>query len=299
MESVLKTKQLIKTFHGKRAVNCVDMDIEKGEIYGFIGKNGAGKTTLMRMVTGSSLPTSGSIELFGSTDIEEGRKRIGSLVDYPCLFQSKTAVENMKLNAILSGGADEKTINRILFQVGLIDTGKKKVKSFSLGMKQRLGIGISLLANPEFLVLDEPNIGLDPTGMKETRNLLLSLNKEYGTTILISSHMLDELSKIATRYGIINDGYLIEELSAEEIQKRSRRGLKISVDNAQKAAEIITANLTACEFKIASANLIYLYSNYGDSGKIIQILSAGGVAISEIMYETDTLDEYFISRIGE
>ena len=196
----------------------------------------------------------------------------------------------MKLNAILSGGADEKTINRILFQVGLIDTGKKKVKSFSLGMKQRLGIGISMLANPEFLVLDEPNIGLDPTGMKETRNLLLSLNKEYGTTILISSHMLDELSKIATRYGIINDGYLIEELSAEEIQKRSRRGLKISVDNAQKAAEIITANLTACVFKIASANLIYLYSNYGDSGKIIQILSAGGVAISEIMYETDTLD---------
>jgi len=275
------------------------MDIEKGEIYGFIGKNGAGKTTLMRMVTGSSLPTGGSIELFGSTDLEKGRKRIGSLVDLPCLFQGKTALENMKLNAILSGGADEITINRILFQVGLIGTGSKKVKSFSLGMKQRLGIGISLLANPEFLVLDEPNIGLDPTGMKEIRNLLLSLNKEYGTTILISSHMLDELSKIATRFGIINDGFLIEELSAEEIQKRSRRCLRVIVGNAQKAAEAIAANLPACEFKIVSSNQVQLYSNYGDSSKVIQLLSADGITISEIMYETDKLDDYFISRIGE
>jgi len=299
MELVLHTKQLTKSFDGKRAVNCVDMDIEKGEIYGFIGKNGAGKTTLMRMVTGAALPTSGSIELFGSANVEEGRKRMGSLVDRPCLFPGKTAAENMKLNAILSGGADEIKINRILFQVGLIGTANKKVKNFSLGMKQRLGIGVALLNNPDFLVLDEPNIGLDPTGMKEIRDLLLSLNREYGTTILISSHMLDELSKIATRYGIINAGYLIEELSANEIQKRCQSRLKICVDNSEKAAEIIANNLTACILKVASANVIFLYSHHGDSAKIIQILSAGGVVINEIMYEADKLDEYFISRIGE
>jgi len=223
MELVLQTKQLTKSFNGKCAVNCVDMEIKKGEIYGFIGKIGSGKTTLMRMLTGSALPTGGSIELFGSTDLETGRKRMGSLVDLPCLFQSKTAAENMRLNAILSGGADEKEITRILLQIGLIGTVNKKVKSFSPGMKQRLGIGIALLSKPDFLVLDEPAVGLDPAGINYVRNLILYMNKEFGTTILISSHIPDELTQIAARYGIISNGYLVKELSADEIRNKAEK----------------------------------------------------------------------------
>ena len=191
------------------AVNNVNMTIHKGDIYGFIGKNGAGKTTFKRLVLGTAFLTKGEIKLFGGEPFDKARRKIGSLIEAPGLYKNCTAYENLKQFSLIYGGTDAE-IKEILSLVGLAATGNKKAGKFSLGMRQRLGIAIALLGNPEFLVLDEPVNGLDPAGMKEVRDLILKLNHEKNITILISSHLLDELSKIVTRYGSINDGMLIE-----------------------------------------------------------------------------------------
>ena len=210
MEYVLRTQNLTKQFGEKTAVKNVSMQIKKGEIYGFIGKNGAGKTTLMRLVLGAAMPTGGSIELFGGEEsVNETRHRIGALLEYPCIYKNCTALENLRRFAILTG-ADTDELEDILDLVGLKGVGRKKAGQFSLGMKQRLAIGIALLGHPEFLVLDEPINGLDPAGIKEIRDVILALNQKKGVTFLVSSHLLDELSKIVTTYGIIKDGVLIE-----------------------------------------------------------------------------------------
>ena len=209
MDYVLRTQGLTKQFGAKLAVNNVSMQIKKGDIYGFIGKNGAGKTTLMRLVLGAAMPTSGSIELFGGRESESrARHRIGALLEYPCIYKNCSALENLRRFAILTGG-DTAELEDILKLVGLGSTGGKKAGQFSLGMKQRLAIGIALLGHPEFLVLDEPINGLDPAGIKEIRDVILTLNQKKGVTFLVSSHLLDELSKIVTTYGIISDGALI------------------------------------------------------------------------------------------
>ena len=216
METVLKTVGLSKKYGSRYVVRGVNMTINKGDIYGFIGKNGAGKTTFMRVILGLSEPTEGSFELFGGISREEAGRKTGALIEAPGIYPNCTAKENMKRFALLKG-ADANSIDGILEFVGLGDVGNKKAGKFSLGMKQRLGIAVALLGDPEFLVLDEPVNGLDPAGMKEVRDLIVKLNKERGITVLISSHLLDELSKIVTRYGIINNGVLVDELGAAEI----------------------------------------------------------------------------------
>lgn len=197
MKYVLRTNKLTKRFGAKCAVNGVSMQIRKGEIYGFIGKNGAGKTTLMRLVLGAAMPSDGNIELFGGEELSRARHRIGALLEYPCLYKGCSAYENLKRFSLLTGNTKDELLE-ILELVGLKNVGKKKVGKFSLGMKQRLAIGVALLGHPEFLVLDEPVNGLDPAGIKEIRDVILRLNREKGVTFLISSHLLDELSKIVT-----------------------------------------------------------------------------------------------------
>lgn len=238
MALVIETKKLTKKFPNKIAVNQVDIHVEQGDIYGLIGKNGAGKTTTMRMILGTLFPTDGEILLFGNSNLAAERKRIGSLIEAPGLYRNCSAYENMKRFSILYGGTDQE-IKEILDFVGLGNVGKKKAGHFSLGMKQRLGIALALLGNPELLVLDEPINGLDPAGIKEIRDLITKLNKEKGVTFLISSHLLDELGKIATRYGIINNGELVDEISAEELQERCKTCLIIEVDNIKKGGGII------------------------------------------------------------
>lgn len=221
MEYVLRTDKLTKCFGDKKAVNKVSMQIKKGDIYGFIGKNGAGKTTLMRLVLGVAEPSDGRITLFNGQPLSYARHHIGALLEYPCLYKNCTAYENLKRFSLLTD-SNNKQINNILKLVGLDKVGNKKVGKFSLGMKQRLGIGIALLGDPEFLISDEPVNGLDPTGIKEIRDVILRLNHERGITFLISSHLLDELAKIVTTYGIINDVVLIEQISAAELEHRCR-----------------------------------------------------------------------------
>ena len=219
MNAVLKTSQLTKTYSSKQVVKELSMTIQQGDIYGFIGKNGAGKTTLIRMIAGLATPSSGSIELFGSSDLVKERAKIGTVIESPALFPNMTARENLITQCRIANVKDLRVVDETL-ELVLSNTGKKKAKNFSLGMRQRLAIAIALIGDPEFLILDEPTNGLDPEGIKEIRDLILHLNQKKHITVLISSHILSELSKFATRYGIIHNGSLIEEFTEEELWKR-------------------------------------------------------------------------------
>lgn len=296
MKYVLRTSKLTKRFGAKCAVNGVSMQIRKGEIYGFIGKNGAGKTTLMRLVLGAAMPSDGDIELFGGEELSRARHRIGALLEYPCLYKGCSAYENLKRFSLLTGNTKGELFE-ILELVGLKNVGKKKVGKFSLGMKQRLAIGVALLGHPEFLVLDEPVNGLDPAGIKEIRDVILRLNREKGVTFLISSHLLDELSKIVTTYGIIKDGVLIEQISADELETRCRHHLKITVDNVQKALSLLACITDRSTIKV-EGNSLYLYSLIDKSDRINRLLVRHGIRVSELKIQTASLEEYFLERMG-
>ncbi|MCD8308213.1 MAG: ATP-binding cassette domain-containing protein [Clostridia bacterium] len=294
MEAILKTFDLTKKYGEKIAVNKVNMTINKGDIYGFIGRNGAGKTSTMKLILGLTFPTDGKIELFGGEPLDKGRRKIGSLIEAPGLYKNCTAYENMKRYSILSGGTD-KNIKEYLQLVNLGSTGGKKAGAFSLGMRQRLGIALALLGEPEFLVLDEPINGLDPEGIKDIRDIILRLNKEKGITFLISSHLLDELAKITTRYGIINNGILVEEVTAQEIEKRCSSGLVITVNDVVKAARLL--NERAPELNAAvRGNKVYL-RNTESAAKINGFLVRNGVEVSELTTNANSFEDYFIKRI--
>ncbi|MCB6202807.1 ABC transporter ATP-binding protein [Extibacter muris] len=221
MSVILRTNHVTKRYGSRPVVSDLSMTIHKGDIYGFIGKNGAGKTTLIRMITGLAAPSDGNMLLFGKPDLLEGRRKIGTVIESPAFYPGMTARENLIAQCRLQG-EDSAQVDEILALVGLDDTGKKKARNFSLGMRQRLAIGIALIGTPELLILDEPTNGLDPEGIKEIRELILKLNKEKDITVLISSHILGELSKFATRYGIIHQGRLIEEFTEDELWERCR-----------------------------------------------------------------------------
>lgn len=297
METVLKTTDLTKTFGKKMAVNHVSMTIEKGDIYGFIGKNGAGKTTFMRLLLGTAFPTKGQITLFDGMALDEARHKIGSLVEMPGIYKNCTAYENLKLFSTIYGGTEEE-IREILRLVGLDNTGKKKAGKFSLGMKQRLGIAIALLGNPEFLVLDEPVNGLDPSGMKEVRDLILHLNKEKKITFLISSHLLDELSKVVTKYGIINNGILVEEVLAEELTERCKHKLIFTVDDTDKAVSVLSDVIPKEEIRVKDGQVV-LSSHLEEAGSLNKLLVQHDILVSAVYEQTDGLEQYFMKRIGD
>lgn len=295
---ILKVQNLTKKYGKKECVSNLNMTINKGDIYGFIGRNGAGKTTTIKMLVGLSEPTNGKITLFESNNLNKYRRRIGTVIEAPAFVPHFSARENMYLQWLLLGNKDISIIDKTLELVGLSNVGRKKAKNFSLGMKQRLGIAMTLMGNPEFLILDEPTNGLDPEGIIEVRELLLKLNKEKNITILISSHILSELSRLATRYGIINEGKLIDEFTSEELEKRCLSSLIISVDDANKAGEIIKAELNSNNFKIVDNNTIELYDFINEPGKVNSILSKGDVIVETIAKNKADLESYFMKVIG-
>ena len=296
MEYVLRTKSLTKKFDSKIAVNAVDMNVAKGDIYGFIGRNGAGKTTAMKLILGLLNATEGEIELFGGEPLEKARGRIGSLIEAPGIYKNCTAYENMKRFSIIYGGTDE-DIAQLLKLVGLENTGNKKAGRFSLGMKQRLGMAIAMLGNPEFLILDEPINGLDPEGIKDIRNTVLNLNREKGVTFLISSHLLDELAKIVTRYGIINNGVLTEEISAEDLNAMCESGLKVRVDDVGKAITALLPLIPQEEIRVSDGELVLPIDV--DAAGVNELLVKGGVRVSELGAMRGDMEEYFIARLGK
>lgn len=296
METVLRTQSLTKRFREKVAVNKVNITIERGDIYGFIGKNGAGKTTTMKLILGLNFPDEGKIEYFGGTPPEKACRKIGSLIEAPGLYKNCTAYENMKRFSILSGGTDKEIKDRLRL-VGLGNMGNKKAGEFSLGMRQRLGIAIALLGDPEFLILDEPINGLDPEGIREIRDVIASLNRERGVTFLISSHFLDELAKVVTKYGILSGGVLQEEITAKQLEERCRSGLKITVDNIAKALSVLEGRIGRSNIGIAGRSLI-LQSDTEYVGKINALLVRSGVEVKELALQHGGVEDYFIERLG-
>ncbi|MGG5317979.1 ATP-binding cassette domain-containing protein [Enterococcus sp. AZ072] len=300
-KTILRTTQLSKSYTGRMAVSEINMTIRKGEIYGFIGENGAGKTTLLRLITSLILPSCGEIELFGSSkadDLQQARTRIGSMIETPAFFPKMTARENLEYYWIQRGLVDENEIERVLQLVNLSDTGRKKFHQFSLGMKQRLGLALAIMGNPEFLILDEPINGLDPTGMIEFRNLIKRLNEEYQTTILISSHILSELAHIATRYGIIHQGKMLKEFTQEELAEDIRGFISVKVDDAQTAGRIIRSALDDTNFEVVSKEEIHLFSFFDDPSIVIETLSSNGIKVYSSNEVKINLEDYFVSVIN-
>lgn len=300
-EYILRTNGLTKTYKKHHAVNKVNLSIRKGDIYGFIGQNGAGKSTMLRLVTGLAFPTEGTMELFGTdakAGLNEAQKRMGAIIESPALFLDMTAEENLEVHRRQKGIPGKDCIKETLELVDLTDTGNKKVKNFSLGMKQRLGLAVALLSDPEFLILDEPTNGLDPIGIVELRELIQKLNREKGLTVLISSHILGELYQLATTYGIIHEGRLIEELSLQELDEKCRQHLKIKVDNVTKAAAVLEEDLGLTNFEVMPDGTINLYQYLDDVRTVSKKLTDSGLVIEHLARTGDSLESYFSKLVG-
>ncbi len=298
MENILKTVDITKKFSKKVAVSAVNMNIKKGDIYGFIGRNGAGKTTLIKMLVGLSQPTSGSVELFDSKNLNKARHKIGTVIEAPAFVPHLSARQNMLIQWTLLGSKDKSIIDETLKLVGLGNVGNKKVKKFSLGMKQRLGIAMTLMGEPEFLILDEPTNGLDPEGIIEIRQMLKKLNQEKGLTILISSHILGELSKLATRYGIINDCVLVEEFTEQELSERCKASLIVKVNDVVKACEILKSELNTDKFSVLNENTIEISDFVDNPGMVNSTLAKNDVIVDSISNKSIDLEDYFMKVIG-
>lgn len=297
MEAILKATNITKKYGSKIVLKNVNMTINKGDIYGFIGKNGAGKTTFMRVILSLTPKDNGNVMYYDNKNISDIGLKVGSLIESPGLYKNATAYENLKRFSILYG-ADESKIDEILRIVGLENTGKRKAKDFSLGMRQRLGIAIALLGDPELLILDEPINGLDPEGIKEIRDVIVKLNKEKNITFLISSHLLDELSKVVTKYGIINNGELIEEISSKDLNEKCKNKLIIEVDKPNEAFNKLISIIPEKDIRI-NKEQIEINSHINESGNINKLLVESGIMVNAIYPNLDSLEEYFMKRIGE
>lgn len=300
-EVILKTYNITKKYGNQVAVNNVNMTIKKGEIYGFIGQNGAGKTTLIRLITGLIHKTGGEIELLGATgenELNKSRTMVGSLIETPSFYTNMTARENLEVSRLVRDIPGKKCIDEVLELVGLKDVEKKKVKNFSLGMRQRLGIANALMGNPKLLILDEPINGLDPMGIVEIRELLKKINKEKDMTILISSHILSELSELATTYGIISNGKLIEEITAEELAEKCRQYIDLKVDDTSRAVTLLERELGISDYEVLEDKKIKVFSNLENVGEVNSILSKSGVIVQSISIKGENLEEYFMNKIG-
>lgn len=298
---IVKTTGLCKEYSQKIAVNHLNMEIKRGEIYGFIGENGAGKTTTIRLLTGLARPTSGNVELFGKAREKElrlQRSRIGCIIESPALYPDMTAVENLEVQRIQRGIPGKDCIREALKTVNLEDTGKKKAKNFSLGMRQRLALAVALLGNPEFLILDEPTNGLDPMGIIEMRELLKRINKEKEVTMLISSHLLSELYLLATSYGIIHKGNLIEQLTLDELNQKCKKYVSLEVSDINKAVNVIENKLMIHDYEICVDHTIKL-NDFPDKTEVVSsTLYNNGVGIRKILLLGDDLETYFTCLIG-
>ena len=300
-ECILKVNNLTKFYNNVKVLDGVSFTIEQGKIYGFIGENGAGKTTTIRILAGLSEATEGEIEILGMVErkqLEAVRRKIGILVEKPILYDTLSAADNMNMQCILYGQKNTDIVLQLLEKVGLTNVKKKKVKDFSLGMKQRLGIAMAMVQEPKLLILDEPVNGLDPLGMVDIRELLKSLNKEYGITIIISSHILTELYQLATDYIIINKGKIVELLTLEELNDKCRKHIIIETDEALKATEIIRRKLETENYKIVSENTIKLYDCIDDVKNVAKVLFDGGILVTRFTVVGENLEEYYIDLLG-
>lgn len=298
-ELLLQTRALTKQYGHHRAVDQVSMHIKKGAIYGFIGRNGAGKTTTLRMISSLASPTSGEIEMFGyrGRDLGRIRSRVGCLIEGPGLYGNMSARDNLRMKCMLLGVYKKGYEEELLDIVGLAGVGKKPVKRYSLGMKQRLGIALALVGEPDLLVLDEPINGLDPQGIAEVRDTVLKLNRERNMTVLISSHILEELSKIATDYGIIHNGALLQELTDEELMERCSERLEVTLDEPERAIPVLD-RLGIRRYQVADREHIYIFERLEESAALNMAFAKAGIPVRGIAVTSEELETYFLKLTG-
>ena len=303
MQPILELIEVSKKYGNNEVVHPVTMQLQRGHIYGLIGPNGAGKTTIMKMIAGLTANTGGEIRAFGSPmwgkDSVENRNRMSFMVEIPYLDGSMTARQNMQYIRYVRGVADEKRIDEVLDFVGLADTGKKKVQKFSLGMRQRLGIGMALLSSPELMILDEPVNGLDPEGIVDVRNMLRKLCHEREMTILISSHLLSELSELCTDFAIINHGSLVDWLSREELMEKCRSYIAVKTDNISETVACLEQKLDISEYKIVSGDELRLYERLDEVELVSRTITDAGFTITKLTTEGESLEEYYLSIVDE
>lgn len=301
-EVVLKTNNLTKQYNKNVVLDNVNITIKKGDIYGLIGRNGAGKTTLMKIITTLASPTSGTFELFNTCsendELFDNKKRVGSLIEYPAFYPNLSAYDNLKYYTIQRGIVDKNQINKVLELVNLTGTGKKKVKTFSLGMKQRLGIALAILNSPDFVILDEPINGLDPIGISELRDTFKKLS-DNGITLLISSHILSELYLLANEFGFLENGKLIKELSKEELDLECSKCLVIKTDDSKKASVLLEKELNTNNYKVINNEEIRVYDYTDDSDKVSDVLVNNKIKIKGFYESGISLEEYFKEIIKE
>ena len=298
---ILSAKGLTKRYGHHLAVDHADLSITQGQIYGLVGRNGAGKTTIIRMVTAQTAPTEGELSLFGETGekaLPRARSRTGAMVETPSFYPYLTARQNLEYYRLQRGIPGRRVVDEVLEEVDLASTGKKTFKNFSLGMKQRLGLALALMNRPDFLLLDEPINGLDPEGIVEFRNLLLQLNRERQTTILISSHILSELGNLATCYGFIDNGRMLEQITAKALEEKCRACIEAKVDNASQAALVLEQQLGIRDYEVLPGNVLRIYSSLDAPQRVTQALVEGGVALQGIESRGANLEDYFLAMIG-
>ncbi|MGG6313659.1 ABC transporter ATP-binding protein [Paenibacillus macerans] len=301
MEYILKTSDLTKKYKSHTAVDGISLSLKKGEIYGFLGQNGAGKTTTIRMIMGLIKPTSGRIELFGK-DAESSRKfafeRIGSMIEIPGFYTNLTAVENLDIHRRMMGMGNKESIEESLEQAGLLDARNKRVKNFSLGMKQRLGIARALLHHPELLILDEPTNGLDPAGIKEVRQLIIDLASKRNIAVLVSSHILSEVQQMATKLGIVHLGRLVEEIEQQDLQMKNRHCVEFKVSNEREAVMLLEQKLDIHDYTVPEPGVVRVFEQLSESAVINRMLVENRIEVAEITMLRETLEDYFLSLTG-
>ncbi len=302
MPNIVQTNQLTKIIDGKELVKNVNIHVKKGEVYGFLGPNGAGKTTVMKMLTNLWKPTSGEVWLFGeklTPASYEVLKRMGSIIEFPCFYDHMSGKDNLQLHSEYMGYHTPGCVEDALEMLGLADASEKQVKSYSLGMKQRLGIARAILCKPELLILDEPTNGLDPAGMKQIRDLFRMLCSEYGITIIISSHMLSGVESIADTIGVINHGNMMKEISMKEISEMNTAYIELAVENTKKAAYVLADKLELSNFKAIDEKCIRIYDACIDTKDISKALAMNEVEINSISKKAESLEDYFLKLTGE
>ena len=299
MEYVLEANGLCKRYRDFAALNGLDMHIPRGAIYGFVGRNGAGKTTLIRLICGLQEPTGGSFTLYGAKNTDERigrcRRRMGAVVETPSIYMDMTAEENLRQQYLVLGMPSTDGIPELLHLVGLDSTGKKKAKNFSLGMRQRLGIAVALAGNPDFLVLDEPINGLDPQGIIEMRELILKLNREYGITVLISSHILDELSRLATHYGVIDGGRMVKEMSAGELEAHCRKCTRVEADSSRILARVLDG--FGAEYRVVDDIRVDVFTDVPVTA-LAEAARKENCAIHSMKERDESLESFYMNLMG-
>lgn len=298
-EILLQTAGLTKQYGHHKAVDHVDLHIKKGAIYGFIGRNGAGKTTCLRMISGLASPTEGEISIFGYSGrkLKNVRSRIGCLIEEPGLYKNMTAQDNLTVKCKLFGIKKKGYIDELLETVGLKEAGKKKVRHFSLGMRQRLGIALALVGEPDLLVLDEPINGLDPQGIAEVRDTIQSLRDRRNMTVLISSHILEELSKIATDYGIIHNGSLLQELTREELMQRCSERIEMTLENPEAALPVLDS-MGFVSYQVVDRHHIHIFERLNESDVLNMALVRAGIPVKGLSIISEELENHFLNLTG-